>query len=41
MAAGAIPPPQFFEQRRIFPSQGGGHIGSEAWHPQERSELRI
>jgi hypothetical protein len=38
MAAGAIPPPLFFEQRRIYPSKDGEHFGSEAWHPQEHSE---
>jgi hypothetical protein len=34
MAAGAIPPPLFFEQRR------SGHFGSRAWHPQERRSSR-
>jgi hypothetical protein len=38
MAAGAIPPPLFFEQRQIYPSKDGEHIGSRAWHPQEHSE---
>jgi len=31
MAAGAIPPPLFFEQRRLR-----GHFGFRPWHPQER-----
>jgi len=31
MAAGAIPPPLFFEQRRIRE-----HFGFRPWHPQER-----
>jgi hypothetical protein len=31
MAAGAIPPPLFFEQRRLRE-----HFGFRPWHPQER-----
>ena len=31
MAAGAIPPPLFFEQRRFRE-----HFGFRTWHPQER-----
>jgi small subunit ribosomal protein S20 len=35
MAAGAIPPPLFFEQRRLRE-----HFGFRPWHPQERLRLR-
>ncbi|MEH2538930.1 hypothetical protein V1287_002864 [Bradyrhizobium sp. AZCC 1699] len=35
MAAGAIPPPLFFEQRRLRE-----HFGFRPWHPQERLTLR-
>jgi hypothetical protein len=31
MAAGEIPPPLFFEQRRLRE-----HLGLRPWHPQER-----
>jgi hypothetical protein len=35
MAAGAIPPPLFFEQRRFRE-----HFDFRPWHPQERLRLR-
>jgi hypothetical protein len=35
MAAGAIPPPLFFEQRDLR-----RHFGSRAWHPQEHWNSR-
>jgi hypothetical protein len=35
MAAGAIPPPLFFELRRFRE-----HFGFRPWHPQERLKLR-